>query len=525
MIYYNFGVARRFFGQGDENSVLWCDMSKKTLYFDGYCGYYVSAILEDGKLSEFSFEKISGSDITGNVYKGKVESVLPGMRAAFVNCGLDKNCYLSTEGVIPEGVRCTGEGDSVASVPELKEGDEILVQVVKPPVGTKGAKVVMHPSFVGKCLIYMPETPFIGVSGKISDAELRRNLAYSAKRLVGENEGIVLRSAAPYVNRGQLERECAYLKNLYREIKKAFVTAKTGELLYTDFALPIRVLRDILSKDINGVVVGSSRLKEQIEDMIKKLYPPQSRRAVALYDKGGDMFKELGISAQIADLASPRVMLDNGAEIVIEKTEAMTVVDVNTGKFTGDDSLEQTVYYTNILAAREIARQVRLRNIGGLVVVDFIDMKNAAHRTALEEELKRALADDKAKCAVSGISRFGLIEFTRKRSGTDPLAKLVKPCRHCGGKGRAFTREYLLFGFRARILAALLDGIRTVRADINSGVLEKLSGWREFCEDLKARAYGAEIFFVPHKAYREEQFSVSGDCSRLPENAVNLNSI
>jgi len=495
-------------------------MSKKTLYFDSLCGYIVSAVLEDGKLTEFNFEKRAQGTLIGNVYKGRVETVLPGMQAAFINCGLERNCYLSTDDVIPEK-SCSGTAFAAPAFPALAEGEEILVQVVKAPVGKKGAKVTVHPSFIGKSLVYMPNTPFIGVSRKFDDDELRENLEYSVKRLLKDGEGLIVRTAAPYTKRDALKKEYDYLKNVYAEICEKFKTAEVGELLYTDSSLPVRVLRDMLSDDIDSIVVGSEKLRDLIENTVD--YPLHWSGKVSVHDTGRVMLEETGISEQLAAVTSPRVRLDNGAEIVIEKTEALTVVDVNTGKFTGDDNLEQTVYFTNILAAREIARQVRLRNIGGIVVVDFIDMKSEKHKKSLVAELENALKSDKAKCVVSAVSRFGLVEFTRKRVGNDPLPVFIKPCPYCNEKGYTYTAEYILLNLRAKIFDMLTDGAQSILVEMNRQVFDAMQNWREYLDDIKARAGEAEIYFVPHRTYHEEQFTFAVDKFKLPDDAVLLN--
>lgn len=495
-------------------------MPKKTLYFDGYCGYITAVVAEDGKMTEFNFEKTDAGTIVGNIYKGRVESVLPGMQAAFVNCGLERNCYLSADDVLPDGDKYEAGAAGGATFPELKEGDEIMVQVVKAPVGKKGAKVTAQPSFVGKCIILMPETPFVGVSRKIADEELRKNLVFAANKLKEKDEGIVLRTAAPYVKRSQIETEYRYLKNIYADVKEKFARAETGELLYTDSSLPARVLRDTLSSDINGIIVGSAELCTQIEKIVN-LYPMVKKPQVTLFNSQKDMLDELGISGQIFAITSPRAELDNGAYLVIERTEALTVIDVNTGKFTGDYNLEQTVYQTNIMAAREIARQMRLRNIGGIVVVDFIDMQDAGHKKALAEELERALKSDKAKCAVSPMSRFGLVEFTRKRIGGSPLHLMTKPCKYCRG-GFTLSHEFVLLGLRAKILSCVADGARSLRIDMNNEVLAKLLSWDELRGDIAARVNGAEIYTVPHRTYHEEQYNIRKDNFEIPDDAVKL---
>lgn len=495
-------------------------MPKKTLYFDGYCGYITAVVAEDGKMTEFNFEKTETGTIVGNIYKGRVESVLVGMQAAFVNCGLERNCYLSADDVI-DAEKYDGGSLYPAAFPELKEGDEILVQVVKAPVGKKGAKVTAQPTFVGKCLIYMPETPFVGVSRKIADEELRKNLVFAANKLKDGDEGIVLRTAAPYAKRHHLETEYRYFKNVYADVKSKFAHAKVGDLLYTDYSLPARVLRDTLSSDINEIIVGSKELYGEIENIIN-LHPMLKKPPVTLYGSQRDMFDDLGITEQILGITSSRADLDNGAYLVIERTEALTVIDVNTGKFTGDYNLEQTVYHTNILAAREIARQMRLRNVGGIVVVDFIDMQNAGHKKALVEELERALKSDKAKCVVSPMSRFGLVEFTRKRIGGSPLHLLTKPCRYCREGGYTLSHEFILFGLRAKILSHVAEGARSLRIDMNNEVLAKLLSWEELRKDLQSRVNGAEIYAVPHRTYHEEQFSIRKDSFEIPPDAVKI---
>lgn len=490
-------------------------MGKKTVYFDSYCGYSVSAVTENGKLIQFDYEKDGAAPSAGNVYRGRIKSVLAGMNAAFVDCGLERSCFLSANDA-PDAAGYDVQGAESAPALSLKEGDEIPVQIVKPPAGGKGARVSARISYVGKGLIYYPSVPFAGVSRKIADAELRKNLLYEAKKLKAEGEGLIMRTAAPYAKRGQLEAELKYLRNLHAEVMRAFGDAKAGTLLYADAALPVRVLRDMPARDIEKIVTGNAETEKLTRDVMN-LYPPASRKPVTLHSGGRDMLDEAGVAEQIFALASPRVPLDNGANLVIESTEALTVIDVNTGKFTGDDSFEQTVYYTNVLAAREIARQVKLRNIGGIVVVDFIDMSDAAHKKAIVEELERELKKDDSKCNVCSMSRLGLVEFSRKRSGPSRLSALMKPCRACGGTGYAKTDEYVLLGARARLLSMAADGSKLIRIDLNAELFEKLTAWTQLKEDLKSRCAGTEIYAVPHKSYPAERVICrNGDAPGFP---------
>ncbi len=494
-------------------------MSKKTLFFDGYCGYLFAAVAEDGKISEFNFEKSGGGTAVGNVYKGRVESVLTGMQAAFIDCGLERNCYVSADDLFPDAGKYYSD-DSAPSFPELKEGDEILVQVVKPPVGNKGARVTTKLSFVGKNLIYMPDTPFIGVSRKIYDEELRSNLVFSAGKLKGQNEGLILRTAAPYAKRNQIEIELNYFRNLYAGLLKTAAKSEVGKLLYTDGSLPMRIMRDTLSFDVEKIIVGNKKLEELLQSLVN-LFPAENRSPVVLHDTGRDMFEEYGFSEQISEIASPRVNLENGANLVIEKCEAMTVIDVNTGKFTGDYNLEQTVYHTNVLAAREIARQAKLRNIGGIIVVDFIDMLDPSHRKSIVEELERSLKSDASKCIVAPMSKFGLVEFTRKRVGVSPRSFMVKPCPSCKG-GYVKSPEFILWEMRAKLMKLSASGARAVRIDISADLFEAISCRREYVDELKVCCKDTEIYFVPHRSFLGDKINYRTDIENLPPNTLKI---
>ena len=492
---------------------------KKTLYFDEYCGYSVSAATENGKLTEFNFEKDDLSSIKGNVYKGRIVNILPGMQAAFVDCGLERNCYLSADDAVPSADKYDGNHTEI-ELPELEEGDCILVQVVKPPIGKKGAKVTLFPSFVGKNIIYMPKTPFVGVSRKIADDELRKNLAYSVQNLLKDNEGIILRTAAPYTRRDKLESELESLKEVYKNILNNFDSAPVGAVLYSEMGLFNRVLRDILSYDIEEIFVGSAKLKKTIEAFYT-LFPPARRRPITVHDSVRDMLDEHGVGEQIVKMIEPRAELENGAYLVIDKCEAMTVIDVNTGCFTGDDSLEQTVYYTNVLAAREIARQVKLRNIGGIVVVDFIDMESEAHNRTVVEELENALKNYGSKCSVGQMSKFGLVEFTRKREGSSALSFMCKPCDKCKS-GIIKSPRLAILETRAKLLSLYADGIKSALLDVSAETLSLINEWKELIADLKTRMPDMQIYLSPHRSYPDEQIKLHSGKFEINNNTVKL---
>lgn len=497
-------------------------MAKKTLYFDCICGNQSYAAVENGKLTEFSYEKRDDGSLIGNIYKGKVTNVLNGMQAAFVDCGLERNCYISVEDLHPDRSKYDGEEIDIPSALDLNVGDEILVQVVKAPVGKKGAKITTNLSFIGKYYVYLPTTPFLGVSRKISDEELRRSLLFGASRMIGGREGLIVRTAAPYADRRVKLFELDYYRGLYKNIKAKFAEAPVGALLYSDYSLYIRVLRDTLSFDIDKIYVGTPELEQSVKEIVK-LTMGGHRGNVILHNDGTDMFYSLGLTDQLMEITGPRVNLDNGAYLVIEKTEALTVIDVNTGRFTGDDSLEQTVYYTNILAAREIARQVRLRNIGGIVVVDFIDMNDPNHQKSLVQELENALAADKSKCHVLPMSKFGLVEFTRKRAGISPTAAITKPCKYCHGVGFTLSQEFILHDLRAKLLDVLSKGNRTVVVDCNFEICNRMMASADMIESVQSLYPHARVYLTGHRTYHEHVINLrveTGPTITLPPNSI-----
>lgn len=497
---------------------------KKEWFFDRYCGQQFAALIENGKLAEFSVEKEqSGEIVVGNIYKGKVTNVLAGMNAAFVSCGLSRNCYLSMDENCPDPAKYDGAPTSAKNkAQELKVGDEIIVQVTNLPRGNKGAKVTTHLSFVGRRLIYLPNTDFLGISRKITDeAEREKLLKIAEKMRMNSEEGFVLRTQAPLATQKQLKSEAGYLKNLYLETLKAAKRAPIGKLLYQNDDLPIRTMRDSFGDEIIAIHVGDKELYERLRKVIR-LRGDLPDKKLLFYTGERLMMKEYGITKLVQEAIQATVPLENGGYIVIEHTEAMTVVDVNTGSFVGDKNLEETVFAVNLMAAREIARQVRLRNVGGIIVVDFIDMTNEEHKTAVTEELKKCLAQDKAKCNVLPMSDLCLTQFTRKRVGSEISSLLVKPCPHCVGKGHVPDDVFVITRLREAILDCFASGYTAAIVDVNEGIMRKILNEGMFTPETKGRWKEKRIYFIPHKTYREDCFAVRGDVAKvldLPDKA------
>ena len=496
---------------------------KKEWFFDRYCNQQFAAFVEDGKLTDFSIEPENSGELVGNIYKGKVANVLAGMNAAFICCGLAKNCYLSMEETYTDYTKYDGSLVSTGAKPlDLKENEEIIVQMTKPPRGNKGAKVTTNLSFVGKCLIYLPQTNFLGISRKITDEAQRERLLKTVEKMrESENEGFIVRTQAPFATLKQLKTEATYLKKLYAQMLARAKDAPIGTVLYQDETLPMRTMRDSFGEDISAIHVGDKQLYEQLKEIVRMRKDIPERKLI-FYDGERSMMKEYGISPLVHAAASPTVPLQTGGYIVIEHTEAMTVVDVNTGSYVGTDNLEETVFAVNMEAAKEIARQIRLRNIGGIVVIDFIDMLDEKHRLAVNDALGELLAQDKAKCHLLPMNEFCVSQFTRKRVGNDMHSFLVKPCNCCAGKGHVPDDIFVITRLRANILDCFADGYTSAIIELNENIMKKILNEGFFRVEAGARWKNKRIYFIPHKTYKEDFFTVRGeraDVLVLPDNA------
>ncbi len=495
---------------------------KKQWFFDRYCGQQFAALLEEGKLAELAFEEEDGGDIVGNVYIGEVTNVLSGMNAAFISCGLEKNCYLSMEETYTDYTKYDGTSVTSAVQPlDLKVGDKLIVQVTKPPRGNKGAKVTTHLSFVGRRLIYLPCTDFLGVSRKITDEKQREELLKTADELRNEktNEGFILRTHAPNATKAQLCKEAERLKNQYAKMLLRAENAPVGTLLYQDEDLPTRVLRDSFDEDIS-VYVADEEIYQRLCEVIS-LYSDIPQENLIMYTGKRSLFKEFGVSKLIDETLSPRVTLDNGGYLVIDHTEAMTVVDVNTGSYVGTDNLENTVFAVNLEAAKEIARQVRLRNIGGIVVVDFIDMVEEEHRLAVNKTLEECLANDKAKCKLLPMSEFCISQFTRKRIGNNFLFVLLSACPHCLGTGYAFSDFFVLARIRSEILDCFANGNDAAVIQLSERIFHKIIDENTYKRELSTLWKNKKVFLVKNSEYKENFFVIHGEKGNfsLPDGA------
>ncbi|MBI4376196.1 MAG: Rne/Rng family ribonuclease [Elusimicrobia bacterium] len=393
------------------------------------------AILEDGTLTELLWERKSEESIVGNIYKGVVENVLPGISSAFVNIGYDKNAYLYISDVLGE------RGASIDST--LKKGQHIIVQVAKEAIGTKGMKITMDVSLPGRYLVFTPFQTAVGLSKNIEDVQERRRLEsivtpLAAKHLGGK--GMVVRTEAEGASAEELEREVKYLMATWTGIQKRFDSMPPPALLHKDLDLTLQVARDILSDEVYVYLIDNKESYRNVTQFVEEISPLLKER-VRYYDGKTPIFKAFNLENEIENLRKPKVQLPNGGSIVIQEAESLCAIDVNTGRFTGSKSQEETVTQTNIEAAQEIAHQIRLRNIGGIIVVDFIDMKKASNRNKVMEAFQQAVKNDRAKIRILPITRLGLIEMTRERKRESTVSLITDECPQCKGSGRVLSAE------------------------------------------------------------------------------------
>ena len=401
------------------------------------------AILEDGKLSEYYIER--DERVIGSIYKGKVQNVLPGMGASFVDIGLGRNAFLYVDDINKTplnigDVEITGGRSGWTINEKVSKGDDVLVQIVKEPRGLKGARVSTNISLPGRYLILMPTGKYSGVSRKIESAEERNRLKGVMKAIRPEGMATVVRTAAGGVSNAELIADLGVLIRMWHGILENYKSAPTPSLLHKDMNLVFKAARDFITPEVAHVWIDDPDEAERVRDFMRLLGPQYVER-IKPYPKGAQLFADFKIDEEVAKLMKPTAKLPSGGSIVIETTEALTVIDVNSGKFTGGKNLDDTIVKTNIEAAAEIARQVRLRDIGGIIVCDFIDMSSESDRNKVIKTLEDGLKKDRTRSTIQSFSPLGLLEFTRKRVGKDLAGQLRSTCPMCTGLGSVMSPE------------------------------------------------------------------------------------
>ena len=395
------------------------------------------AILEDGHVAEVQIERRGKGSVVGHVWKGRVESVLAGMEASFIEVGIGKNGFLHVDDVVAAGV--PKRKRLIADL--LKKGDDVIVQAVKDPMGTKGARLTMQLSLAGRFLVYVPFGDGLGISKRLDDDE-RHRLRDICKRLPTDGGGIIVRTAAAGASATELARDLASLTLLWKAIRERSDKVDTPALLYSEADSSLKVIRDILNESVDEVLVDDERQHERITGFLRRTSPELADR-VRLWDGAAPLMEAHGVEAAIRSTLSRRAPLASGGSLVIDDTEAMTVIDVNSGKNVGrgNTQLEATITRTNLEAAEEVVRQLRLRDIGGIIVIDFIDMDDAKNRRAVTKALNDALAKDRTRTFVVEISPLGLVQMTRQNISDGAREIMTEACPTCGGQGFVVSAE------------------------------------------------------------------------------------
>jgi ribonuclease G len=403
-----------------------------------------AALIENGVLTELFVERQSRRGIVSNLYKGRVQRVLPGMQAAFIDVGLERTDFLHAADIATPISESTliGHPEVVDIRRLVNEGDDILVQVVKDPMGTKGARLTTFVALPSRLMVYMPRGEGIGVSARIEDESERARLKALVAATIPPDAagGYIVRTAAQGAGVEQIREDICYLARLWQHVKERGLRAAAGDLVYEDLPLPTRILRDELARGVDRVLVDNAAAHTRMLEFAAS-FMPGSTTSLDLYNGQRPIFDLHGIEEEIGKALERSVNLKSGGHLVIDQTESMTTIDVNTGAFVGHRNLEDTIFRTNLEAAVAIARQLRLRNLGGIIIIDFIDMTDPAHRTQVMEALQRALAGDHAQTHIASVSTLGLVEMTRKRTRDSLEHLLCAACPSCEGRGFVRTPE------------------------------------------------------------------------------------
>jgi ribonuclease G len=422
------------------------------------------ALIEHGNLVEFYQERPVEKGLVGNIYQGRVVRVLPGMQAAFVDLGLERTGFLYVDDVttnnkhfedrmMNNGCQSCCEPDEVLQEAPtaqvniedlLTEGQEVMVQICKEPLGTKGARLTCNITLPCRNLVYMPMTDHIGISRKVEDDEDRQRLREEIEKLRPQDAGFIVRTVAENASREDLEADMEFLLHLWGEIKDRASKGSVPSMVYEDLDITQRAVRDLFTPDIQRVIVDDETTYKRVCNFVET-FVPQLRNRISLYENEVPLMDAYGVEVEISRALEKKVWLRSGGYIIIETTEALTVVDVNTGRYVGRKDLEETIFKTNMEAVKEIAYQLRLRNIGGIIIIDFIDMEQESHREDVFNALQEAVKKDKSRSNILKVSEFGLVQMTRKRDRENISQMMCEPCLYCGGDGLLKSRRSICY--------------------------------------------------------------------------------
>ena len=465
------------------------------------------AVMEHGVTQELHIERASAKGFVGNIYMGQVVRVLPGIQSAFVDIGGERAAFLHAADIW--GNRQNGE----VSVPIerlLAEGQSLMVQVVKDPIGTKGARLSTQIGIAGRFLVYLPQESHIGISQRIEDEEERQHLREKLQQLLPQEErgGFIIRTMAETASEQELNADLEYLRKLWRGIQEKAQAAPALTLLYQDLDLSLRVLRDFVHEETSRIVTDSRDTSQRMLVFAQEFMPAASGR-IEHYQGERPLFELYGVENEIEKALARRVELKSGGYLIIDQTEALTTIDVNTGGFVGARSFDDTIFKTNLEAALVIARQLRLRNLGGIIIVDFIDMQTEDHRNAVLNELRKALARDRTRMTVNGFTQLGLVEMTRKRTRESLAHILCEPCPVCQGRGELRTAQTVCYQILRELLReARQFSAREFRILASQPVIDLFLDEESQSLAMLSDFIGRPVSLQVETLYNQEQFDI-----------------
>jgi len=481
-------------------------------------------LLEGGQVSEFYVERQRDASLVGNIYKGKVVKILPGMQSAFIDIGLEKAAFLYVADIISDMedyapfLEEEDKSNSIELVSKrarqdlpieelIQDGQEVLVQVSKDPMGSKGARVTSYVTLPGRYLVLMPNLEHIGISRRISDEEERTRLRGIVETIKPKGYGLIIRTASEGCTEEELKKDLEFLFLLWENIQKKKDRVVAPCLLYSDLDLAFRSVRDLMSQDVERLVIDDDGEYERVKDFVKTYFPKLLSK-IELYTDREPIFEAFGVELDISRALGRKVWLKSGGYIVIDQTEAMTVIDVNTGKFVGKEDLEDTILKTNLEAVKEIAYQIRLRNLGGIIIIDFIDMERIENREKVFSAFLEAMKRDRAKNTILHISDLGLIQMTRKRVRESLGRILCEPCSYCEGKGFVKSPRSLCYEIFRKVTKLARHGGEKIIVTAHPQVAELLSDEERMgLEDIENR-YGVKVIVKEDAKLHQENYEV-----------------
>ena len=477
------------------------------------------AVLQGGRLVEFYIERPKDRGLSGNIYKGKVVRVLPGMQAAFVDVGLERTAFLHATDVYEsfeefEDLAKEAEDEERERYPRhtpiqdiLKEGQEIMVQVAKEPIGSKGARVTSHISLPGREIVFTPTDGHIGVSRRIENERERRRLKEIVLRLRPDSAGFIIRTACEGMKEDDIKSDMDFIMKLWGDILQKRDNTPAPGILYQELDLTLRTIRDNFTSDIDKLVIDS---REEYERAVRfaEDFMPELKQRIELYESEEQIFDTYGVEIELADATSKKVWLKSGGYIIIDQMEALTAIDVNTGKYVGKKSSEETVLKTNMEAVKEIVYQLKLRNIGGIIVLDLIDMTKSANKEKVYNALKEALKSDKARTNILKISELGLVEMTRKRSRESIAQLLCEPCPYCEGNGIIRSKYTVIMEIYRELLKELPKRRRKAIVYVHPVIAELLYGESENVIEELEKKFRKKVVIKTSGALHQEQYEI-----------------